>query len=501
MALVNDPGTLTNALSPVWNVTTPVLASNYGTFVQLGDGRIFSICGLTPLSEFDNKAWIFHEDGTNWVECAPPPFVRPVTPDVDPNGGPGVISYTNSFFSMYAARLENGKIACWGGVFQRPSGDILLDPLGQAFIYDPVTDTWEKCLVPDINKITGIPVFAFGAEAPHAAAVKGNQVLIPECFDPDQLFPLGAWPTPNVSYAIIDFPSGFWQKFAYPVGVSSMSWTRLTDGRVFMVGGFDSATGLIPQGHAWIIDFDGTCTQLPPLPAGEERGSPFVVQLPSGDVFVYGGAQGTQPYTAATTCWRYSFTNNAWESAEAYPDPGGQWAAGYSYFPPEVFLTANGSALAFGGQLNPDNHHPHQYNEIVDKAGGPGKAWTNVMPNLPNGPNFNTNTNTGFIVRNIYGRLVNMTSYLGGTDADGFQSLDDINYCIPHYIQVGGAPYTPAEVWINFIGDANLANARTWVRRSPFSVGIVIEGLDDGAGGYFSVPIDVFISAKHPEES
>ena len=493
MSLVNAPGVLTNPAAIAWVLYAGSIKSVLTTAVlPLGDGNMFLMGGADALAvtpgapgSWDNKSWRVSEDTATFTSTAAPAFVPPVTVDEDPNGVPGVlVRYTNEFTQYSLARLTNGQIAVWGATYQRPNGDYGLDPLQQLRIYDPATNTWAGVQVPMIEKQPGLPICSFtGAlqrQPSVQPAVKNNRVLVPECVTEAGTFPTGTYPNTSACYATIDFPSGVWQRHPYPAAVADMSWTRLSDGRVFMCGGRDAATGTTTVKNAWIIDFDGSVTVLPNLPTSG-RYKHYVMQLMSGDVLVYGGSATPPGAVPLLTVYKYNFTYNSWTRMADFPLVGGTFNL-CTYTDPVVLRTASGEAMSFGAKI-------FRYNEGADAFLAAGPDYAGVNPS------------TALLIRSIYGRLHSLDGIASGDPADGVQALDTISYNIPHYISVGGAPFTPAEAWVNFTAATNLAAARVWVLRTPFSVGINIEGLDDGGGGYFVVPVDVFISANHPEES
>jgi hypothetical protein len=122
----------------------------------------------------------------------------------------------------------------------------------------------------------------------------------------------------------LDTFDGAWEALpALPV-----AWTHAalaaSGGTLYLLGGLEGAT-FVPRGEAYALDPGAAAwRELPPLPAGEERGAAAVVVSPPHVYLIGGGAAGTG---ALASVLDYNLAASTWTRLPDLPSPRSHAAA------------------------------------------------------------------------------------------------------------------------------------------------------------------------------
>lgn len=132
-------------------------------------------------------------------------------------------------------------------------------------------------------------------------------------------------------------PAGAWA----PLPELPVAWTHAalaaSGGALYLLGGLEGAT-FIPRGEAFALDLGAPAWRdLPPLPAGQERGAAAVVAAPPHIYLIGGSAAGT---AALASVLDYNLAAGTWTPLPDLPAPRSHAAA---------MRLANGTLIVAGG--------------------------------------------------------------------------------------------------------------------------------------------------------
>ncbi len=252
-----DPAT--NLWSEVAPLPLPLLIPGAAS---TADGRIWIFGGFISSGPSSTaRAMVFNPATNAWTELPPMPTARHLAA---------------------AARGNDGRFYVFGGT----SATMLLAPLGDAAVFDPVTNAW--------SALPAVPTAVWGASA--VTAEDGRIFLFG-----------GTTRDATTVVQVYDPATRMWSSGpALPAARSNLAATRGPGGRIYILGG--QAGGVGGSTTFWsFTPSTGAYADLPMSPV--RRTHHALAYLRDGRMFAVAGYTEVMPVTTASL---YSFETSAW---------------------------------------------------------------------------------------------------------------------------------------------------------------------------------------------